>query len=57
MAKADDLSRDVLIGALVEYVNLLMDKKREDRDLEERLRVLDSDRGTQVGVEASEPSE
>ncbi len=41
MAKADDLARDVLIGALAEYVHLLMNEKREDRDLEERLRVLE----------------
>jgi hypothetical protein len=57
MVKADDLSRDVLIGALSEYVNLLMDEKREDRHLEERLRVLEADGGTQVRAQASEPLE
>ena len=41
MAKADDLTRHVLIGALNEYVQLLTNGKTTDADLEERLRILE----------------
>jgi hypothetical protein len=41
MAKADDLARQVLIGALGEYVHLLMSSGTTDAALEERLCVLE----------------
>jgi hypothetical protein len=41
MLKADDLARHVLIGALGEYVDLLMSSKTTDDDLEERLSGLE----------------
>jgi hypothetical protein len=56
MTDADDLTRHVLIDALAEYVNLLMQERTTDEDLEERLRVLETSFETASGGLHPDPS-